>query len=318
MTGNGITQIVLYAVVLTLLAYPLGIYMARVYTGTLPRAALAGGARARLLPARRHRRRARAGLEGVREDGARLHGRLRGAALPAAAAQDTLPLNPDGLPGVLPHIAMNTTASFVTNTNWQYYGGEFTMSYLSQMAGLAVQNFVSAALGMAVLVAVVRGFARRIARRRSATSGSTSTARSSTSCCRSRSSSRCCSSRRASSQTFDGAATATTVEGGAAGDRARPGRVADRDQAARHERRRLLQLELGRPVREPERLHELPRDALDPAHPGRAGVHVRADGRRAPAGAADLRARCSRCSRSASRSRCRRSSTARRCCATRA
>jgi K+-transporting ATPase ATPase A chain len=58
---------------------------------------------------------------------------------------------------------VNTTASFVTNTNWQYYGGEYTMSYLSQMAGLAVQNFVSAALGMAVLAAVIRGFARRSA-----------------------------------------------------------------------------------------------------------------------------------------------------------
>jgi K+-transporting ATPase ATPase A chain len=56
---------------------------------------------------------------------------------------------------------MNTTASFVTNTNWQYYGGEFTMSYLSQMAGLAVQNFVSAGIGMAVLIAVIRGFSRR-------------------------------------------------------------------------------------------------------------------------------------------------------------
>jgi potassium-transporting ATPase potassium-binding subunit len=75
--------------------------------------------------------------------------------------QDQLPLNPDDLPAVSPHIAMNTTASFVTNTNWQYYGGEFTMSYLSQMAGLAVQNFVSAGIGMAVLAAVIRGFARR-------------------------------------------------------------------------------------------------------------------------------------------------------------
>jgi K+-transporting ATPase ATPase A chain len=74
--------------------------------------------------------------------------------------QGHLPLNPDGLKAVPPHIALNTTASFVTNTNWQYYGGEYTMSYLSQMAGLAVQNFVSAAVGMAVLAAVVRGFAR--------------------------------------------------------------------------------------------------------------------------------------------------------------
>src|SRR6185503_8476382 len=58
-------------------------------------------------------------------------------------------------------VAANTVASFITNTNWQYYGGETTMSYLSQMAGLAVQNFVSAGIGMAVLAAVIRGFARR-------------------------------------------------------------------------------------------------------------------------------------------------------------
>src|SRR4051812_8797445 len=75
--------------------------------------------------------------------------------------QAHLPLNPDGMGAVSPDIAMNTTASFVTNTNWQYYGGETTMSYLSQMAGLAVQNFVSAGIGLAVLAAVIRGFSRR-------------------------------------------------------------------------------------------------------------------------------------------------------------
>ena len=75
--------------------------------------------------------------------------------------QGHLFLNPDDLEGVPAHISLNTAASFVTNTNWQYYGGEYTMSYLSQMAGLAVQNFVSAAVGMAVLAAVVRGLSRR-------------------------------------------------------------------------------------------------------------------------------------------------------------
>ena len=75
--------------------------------------------------------------------------------------QGHLFLNPDDLPGVSSHISLNTTASFVTNTNWQYYGGEYTMSYLSQMAVLAVQQFVSAAVGMAVLVAVIRGLSRR-------------------------------------------------------------------------------------------------------------------------------------------------------------
>ena len=75
--------------------------------------------------------------------------------------QGHLPLNPDHLAGVNAGVAANTASSFVTNTNWQYYGGEYTMSYLSQMAGLAVQNFISAAVGMAVLAAMIRGFARR-------------------------------------------------------------------------------------------------------------------------------------------------------------
>jgi K+-transporting ATPase ATPase A chain len=75
--------------------------------------------------------------------------------------QGVLPLNPQGFPAVSPDSAFNTAVSFATNTNWQGYGGEFTMSYLTQMLGLAVQNFLSAASGMAVLVALIRGFARR-------------------------------------------------------------------------------------------------------------------------------------------------------------
>ena len=75
--------------------------------------------------------------------------------------QALLPLNPDGLPAVPALLAFNTAVSFVTNTNWQAYGGETTMSYLSQAAGLATQNFVSAAAGMAVLVALIRGIRGR-------------------------------------------------------------------------------------------------------------------------------------------------------------
>jgi K+-transporting ATPase ATPase A chain len=75
--------------------------------------------------------------------------------------QGSLPLNPQALPGVPPWIAFNTAISFVTNTNWQAYGGESTMSYLSQMAGLTVQNFVSAAVGMAAAAALIRSIARR-------------------------------------------------------------------------------------------------------------------------------------------------------------
>jgi len=75
--------------------------------------------------------------------------------------QNHLPLNPQGMSGLTPDLAFNTAISFVTNTNWQAYGGESTMSYLTQMLGLTVHNFVSAATGIALAMALVRGFARR-------------------------------------------------------------------------------------------------------------------------------------------------------------
>jgi len=113
--------------------------------------------------------------------------------------QHVLPLNPRRLGPVAALSAFNTAASFTTNTNWQGYAGEATMSYLSQMVALAWQNFVSAAAGIAVAVALARGLTRRgraRARARSATSGWTSPAPSSTSFCRSRSSSPSSSSPR--------------------------------------------------------------------------------------------------------------------------
>jgi potassium-transporting ATPase potassium-binding subunit len=78
--------------------------------------------------------------------------------------QEYLPFNPQHLPAVSPALSWNTSVSFVTNTNWQAYSGETTMSYLSQMGALAVQNFASAAVGIAVAVALIRGFCRRGAR----------------------------------------------------------------------------------------------------------------------------------------------------------
>ncbi len=75
--------------------------------------------------------------------------------------QHSLPFNPTHVAGVPAALSFNTAVSFVTNTNWQNYAGENTMSYLTQMAGLAVQNFVSAAVGLAVAVALIRGLARR-------------------------------------------------------------------------------------------------------------------------------------------------------------
>ncbi|ESZ69872.1 ATPase [Mesorhizobium sp. L103C119B0] len=78
--------------------------------------------------------------------------------------QGVLPYNPAGMASVEPNLAFNTAVSFVTNTNWQNYGGESTMSYLVQMAGLTVQNFMSAAVGIAIAVALIRGFARASAK----------------------------------------------------------------------------------------------------------------------------------------------------------
>ncbi len=75
--------------------------------------------------------------------------------------QQYLPLNPQNLQGVEPLLAINTATSFVTNTNWQAYGGEITLSYFTQMVGLAVQNFLSAATGNAALLALIRGLSRR-------------------------------------------------------------------------------------------------------------------------------------------------------------
>ena len=78
--------------------------------------------------------------------------------------QSILPLNPQGLGRASPHLAFNTAVSFTTNTNWQSYGGESTMSYFSQMVGLTIHNFVSAAVGIAIAAALVRGIARHSAK----------------------------------------------------------------------------------------------------------------------------------------------------------
>ena len=156
MTGQGIGQILLYAVVLTGLGYPLGLWMARVYTAErLPGASLERGF-LRLVGGGREQ-----DWKGYGKTVLVFSAAFFGLLFVIQRAQGHLFLNPDSLAGVPAHISLNTAASFVTNTNWQYYGGEYTMSYLTQMAGLAVQNFVSAGVGMAVLAAVVRGISRR-------------------------------------------------------------------------------------------------------------------------------------------------------------
>lgn len=160
MSGQGIAQILVYAIVLVALAYPLGLYMARVY---------APGFRLRWLSSLENGFYRLVRTDPDKEQDWKAYSKtvvvftivFFGLLYAIQRLQGHLFLNPDNLKGVPAHIALNTTASFTTNTNWQFYGGEYTMSYLTQMAGLAVQQFVSAAVGMAVLVAVIRGLSRR-------------------------------------------------------------------------------------------------------------------------------------------------------------
>lgn len=154
--GQGTAQILVFAFVLVALSYPLGMWMARVYTREHGEVVERGFLRLLGRDASGDQTWKQYGLSVVVFSvlfSGFLYGLLR--------LQGHLFLNPAHLPGVPWALALNTTASFVTNTNWQYYGGESTMSYLSQMAGLAVQQFVSAGVGLAVLAAVARGIARR-------------------------------------------------------------------------------------------------------------------------------------------------------------
>ena len=164
MTVNGWVQIGLYFFVLLALVKPLGWYMARVYEGRPIGVDRLLGPFERLI----YR------LSGIRieED---MDWKTYGVAMllfntagmfalyGLQRIQGWLPLNPQGFAAVAPDLAFNTAASFTSNTNWQAYGGETTLSYLTQMLGLTVQNFVSAATGMAILVALIRGLARRSA-----------------------------------------------------------------------------------------------------------------------------------------------------------
>ena len=165
MNTSGWLQLGLYVVVLLLLAKPLGAYMAAVYDGRATWAQRIGGPLERLI----YRG---VGVDRTRDMGwidyamAMLWFNLVGglAVYALQRLQQWLPLNPQELAAISPDSSFNTATSFITNTNWQGYVGESTMSYLTQMLGLAVQNFVSAATGMAVLVALVRGFARKEAK----------------------------------------------------------------------------------------------------------------------------------------------------------
>lgn len=161
MTLNGWIQILVYCGIVILLVKPLGGYMHRVFNGDRTLLSPVFG------PLERGLYRVCGTSEREEQHWttyavALLLFNLAGFLVLYALQrlQGSLPYNPAGMTAVEPGLAFNTAASFMTNTNWQNYGGESTMSYLVQMAGLTVQNFVSAATGIAIAIALIRGFAR--------------------------------------------------------------------------------------------------------------------------------------------------------------
>jgi potassium-transporting ATPase potassium-binding subunit len=165
MVWNAVLQVGIFFLLVTLTSVPLGLYMARVFAED----------RTFLDPVLRPVERAIYRLCGVHPATEMTWGEYTIAILWFSVVgmvvlyalerlQGWLPFNPQGLAGVAPDLAFNTAASFTTNTNWQAYSGETTMSYLTQMAGLAFHNFVSAATGIAAAIAVIRGFVRRSSR----------------------------------------------------------------------------------------------------------------------------------------------------------
>lgn len=164
MTINGVLQIGVFFLVLLALVKPLGAYMARVYSGERVFLEYILGPVERMI----YRL---AGIDPSQEMNWKTYaiamllfnaaGMLFLYAL--QRLQGFLPLNPQGFGAVTPDLAFNTAASYVTNTNWQAYSGETTMSYLTKMLGMTVQNFLSAATGMAVAIAFIRGFVRQTA-----------------------------------------------------------------------------------------------------------------------------------------------------------
>ncbi len=161
--ANDVTLFVVYLVVLFILAWPLGRYMARVFNSE----------KTPFDPVFRPLEKSLYRLTGIdvasemnwkQYAGAVIGFNILGALLVFViqVLQDKLPFNPENLAAVAPwHLALNTAISFMTNTNWQAYGGETTMSYFTQMAALTGQNFLSAATGIAVAVAFIRGLTRK-------------------------------------------------------------------------------------------------------------------------------------------------------------
>ncbi len=194
MTVNGWLQIVLYSVVLLLITKPVGIYLHRVFDGSMKWLAPLERATYRLC-----------GVDPAEDQHWTRY--LTAMLLFSAVSmlltyavlrlQQWLPLNPQHLAAVPDRQAFETSASFTTNTNWQSYAGEATMSYFSQMTQLAFHNFTSAATGIALAIALARGIARRSGGQARQFLGGSRPRHATTCCCRSASCSRSSSCSRA-------------------------------------------------------------------------------------------------------------------------
>ena len=291
MTFNGWLQIALYCVLVILLTKPIGAYMTRVFNGE--RTLLSPGAAARSSAAST----ALCGVDETEEQ----HWMTYAVAMLAFSfagfvvmyalqrLQDVLPFNPQDQAAVTPDLAFNTSVSFVTNTNWQSYVPETTMSYLTQMAGLTVHNFVSAATGIALAIALIRGFARRSAQDDRQFLGRSDPLRALHPAAG-------LDRRRPGVRLAGHAAEPATPirsrhDSGRRQADHRPGAggLAGGDQDAGHQWRRVLQRQLGASVREPERADQPDPDPADLLDRRGADQRVRPHGRQPAPGLGDLR-----------------------------
>ena len=284
MTAIGWVQILLYCAIIVAIVPPLGAYMTRVFTGE----------RTFLSAILRPVEVAIYKVAGVNESNEQhavtytvsmLLFHVGGFFIlyVLMRLQAGLPFNPADQSAVAEDLSFNTAMSFITNTNWQNYGGESTMSYLVQMLGLTHQNFLSAATGIVLAIALIRGFARHSVR----TVGNFWV-----------------DITRVTlyvlipicvpyalflvwqgiPQTLGAYVDATTARRRQADHRGRAGRLADRDQDARHQWRRLLQRQCRASVREPDRLFQLRADDLDLRARRCADQRLRSHGRQPAAG----------------------------------
>ena len=257
MSGANWLQFVVLIVLLAISIPILGGYLAKVFGGgQRARRPRVPPGRAARLPHRPHRPGPRAAVDRLHVLGARVQpGRARCSSTGCNGSRPSCRSTRRTRPRIGEALSFNTAVSFVTNTNWQSYYPETTVSHFTNMAGLAVQNWVSPAVGLAVAIALIRGLTRR----RADTIGNfwVDLTRGIT--------------RvflpigfvvaivfltQGVVQNLHGFDVIRTLEGQPAGDPRRPEREPGSHQDARHERRRVLERELGPPVLEPERVHE--------------------------------------------------------------